>query len=157
MVYSVHYAEDRGGKAQQEVNRLQQILQARSLEVDKLNIVIRNIAEQCQISSDRLQRMMDETWKQQQQAQQSLMLQYDQLNATLHKKDMLISELDHELNELKNRKSEAETYIRIKGKNMSTEKIETLAAKLDNAQMVCTKILEYKNFRAAVFAMLYEM
>ena len=126
------------------VNELQQMLQARSQELDKLNLVVRNIAEQFQISSDQLQWMMEEAQKQQQQSQQSLMQQCDQLNATIHEKDMLISQLDHELNELRNRKSEAETYIRIKGKNMSTEKIEALAAKLDNAQMVCAKILEYR-------------
>ena len=140
---SLRYTEEKAGKAQQEVNQLQQMLQARSEEIDKLNIVVRNFSEQCQVSSDRLRWMMEEAHKQQQQSQPSLLLQCDQLNANLHEKDMMIIKLDHQLNELRNRKSEAETYIRIKGKNMSTEKIESLAAKLDNAQMVCTKILEY--------------
>ena len=118
-------------------------MQARSQEIDKLNMVMRNIAEHCQLPPNQLQWMMDEAWKHQQQSQQSLSQQCNQLNADLHEKDMLISQLEHQLGELQNRKSEAETYSRIKGKNMSTEKIESLAAKLDNALMVCRKILEY--------------
>ena len=141
-MHSLRYSEEVSSKARQEVNRLQQILQARSQEIDKLNMVIRNIAEHCQLSPDQLQWMMGETWKQQQQSHQSLLQQCDQLNTNLHEKDMLISQLEHQIDELQNRKSAAETYSRIKGKNMSTEKIESLAAKLDNAQMVCIKILE---------------
>ena len=150
MLCSLRYAEDRGKKAQQQVNRLQQTLQARSEEIDKLNMVVRNIAEQCQLPADRLQWMMSEAWKQQQHAQQSLLQQCDQLNASVHERDMLISQLEHQISELENRKSEAETYSRIKGKNMSTEKIESLAAKLDNAQMVCIKILEYTVIHTSV-------
>lgn len=130
-------------KSQRQVNQLQQILQGRSQEIDKLNMVMRNIAEHSQLPPDRLQWMMGEAWKHQQQSQKSLLQECDQLNANLHEKDLLISQLEHQIGELQNRKSEAETYSRIKGKNMSTEKIESLAAKLDNAQMVCSKILEY--------------
>lgn len=144
-VHSLRYSEEVANKSRQEVNQLQQILQARSQKIDKLNMVIRNIAEHSQLPPDRLQWMMDEAWKQEQQSQQSLLQQCDQLRAELHEKDMLLSQLEHQIGELQNRKSEAETYSRIKGKNMSTEKIESLAAKLDNAQMVCIKTLEYKS------------
>ena len=142
-IHSLRYTDEVASKAGKEVNRLQQILQARSQEIDKLNMVMRNIAEHSQLPPDRLQWMMGEAWKQQQQSHQSLLQQCDQLNANLHEKDMLISQLEHQIGELQNRKSAAETYSRIKGKNMSTEKIESFAAKLDNAQMVCFKILEY--------------
>lgn len=142
-VHSLRYSEEVVSKSQRQVNQLQQILQGRSQEIDKLNMVMRNIAEHSQLPPDRLQWMMGEAWKHQQQSQKSLLQECDQLNANLHEKDLLISQLEHQIGELQNRKSEAETYSRIKGKNMSTEKIESLAAKLDNAQMVCSKILEY--------------
>ena len=125
------------------MNRLQQILQARSLEVDRLNLVINNISKQNLLPADQLQWIMGETWKQQQHSQMILHQQVDELNAGLHDKHMLVLQLEHQLNELQSKKHEAETYRRIKGKNVSTEKIESLAVKLDNAQMVCIKILEY--------------
>ena len=123
------------------MNRLQQCLLSRSQEVDKLNMGICSIAEHCQLPHDQLQWIMGEGWKQQQQL---VLQQSDQLHAELHEKDILISSLQHQINELQNKKVEAETYRRIKGKNMTTERIEGMAAKLDSAQMVCIKILGYK-------------
>ena len=123
-------------KAQQEVNQLQLTLRTRTEQIDKLNMVMRSIGEQSQLLPDRLQWMMDEAWRQQQRSQQSVLQECDQLKATVHEKDMLVSQLQHQINELENKKNEAETFRRIKGKNMSTEKIESLAAKLDNATMV---------------------
>ena len=46
---------------------------------------------------------------------------------------MIISQLELQINELQNKKIED----RIKGKNISTEKIESQAVKLESAQMVC--------------------
>ena len=135
-IHSLRCTDEVASKAGKEVNRLQQILQARSQEIDKLNMVMRNIAEHCQLPPDQLQWMMGEAWKQQQQSHQSLLQQCDQLNANLHEKEMLISQLEHQIGELQNRKSVAG---RIKGK--SSEKIESLTAKLDNAQMVCFNII----------------
>ena len=123
-------------KAQQEINQLQLTLRTRTEQIDKLNMVMRSIGEQSQLLPDRLQWMMDEAWRQQQRSQQSVLQECDQLKATVHEKDMLVSQLQHQINELENKKNEAETFRRIKGKNMSTEKIESLAAKLDNATMV---------------------
>lgn len=100
-------------------------------------MVMGSIAEQSQLAPDRLQWMMDEAWRQQQQqSRQSLLQECDQLKATVHEKDMLLSQLQHQINELENKKAEAETFRRIRGKNISTEKKESLAAKLDNATMV---------------------
>lgn len=132
----MRYAEDVVNKAQQEVNQLQQTLRTRAEQIDKLNMVMRSVGEQSQLLPDRLQWMMDEAWRQQQRSQQSVLQECDQLKATVHEKDMLVSQLQHQINELENKKNEAETFRRIKGKNMSTEKIESLAAKLDNATMV---------------------
>ena len=123
-------------KAQQEINQLQLTLRTRTEQIDKLNMVMRSIGEQSQLLPDRLQWMMDEAWRQQQRSQQSVLQECNQLKATVHEKDMLVSQLQHQINELENKKNEAETFRRIKGKNMSTEKIESLAAKLDNATMV---------------------
>ena len=123
-------------KAQWQVNQLQQTLRARSEQIDKLDMVMRSIAEQSQLAPDRLQWMMDEAWRQQQQSRQSLLQECDQLKATVHEKDMLLSQLQHQINELENKKVEAETFRRIRGKNISTEKKESLAAKLDNATIV---------------------
>ena len=97
---------------------------------------MRSIAEQSQLAPDRLQWMMDEAWRQQQQSRQSLLQECDQLKATVHEKDMLLSQLQHQINELEIKKVEAETFRRIRGKNISTEKKESLAAKLDNATIV---------------------
>lgn len=99
-------------------------------------MVMHNIAEHSQLPPDRLQWMMDEAWRRQKQSEPSLLQKLDELNTSLYDKDMFISQLEHQINELQSKKAEAETFNRIKGKNISTEKIESQAAKLDNALMV---------------------